>query len=56
VFDFGEIDFIVAPALTSSPTIQASVGDETVLLETIPEIITIDIAAAGEQNEAFVIQ
>jgi hypothetical protein len=67
----GEIDFIVAPALTSSPTIQATVEGKTVLLETIPEIITkkiyhrgasitprdiFDIAAAGEQSEASIIQ
>lgn len=38
-FEFGEIDFIVAPSLTSSPTIQTTVEGEGVLLETIPEII-----------------
>jgi len=60
----GEIDFIVAGAKTSSPTIQKTVEGEAVLLETIPEIITkkiyhrgtsiqprdiFDIAAAAEQ-------
>lgn len=38
-FEFGEIDFIVAQALTSSPTTIAAVQGEAVLLETIPEII-----------------
>lgn len=70
-FDIGEIDFIAAPALTSSPTIEATVEGESVLLETIPEIVTkkvyhrgtsimprdvFDIAAAGEQHEASVIE
>jgi hypothetical protein len=66
VFDkIGAIDFIVARALTASPTSQAKVEGETVLLETIPEIISkkiyyrgssikprdiFDIAAAGEQH------
>jgi len=65
VFDIGEIDFIVAGAMTSSPTTQTNIEGETVLLETIPEIITkkiyhrgssirprdiFDIAAAGEQH------
>nr|WP_246752056.1 nucleotidyl transferase AbiEii/AbiGii toxin family protein [Bradyrhizobium diazoefficiens] len=36
-FGFGEIDFIVAPSLTSSPTTRAIVEGEVVLLETIPE-------------------
>jgi len=60
----GEIDFIVAGAMTSSPTIQTDVDGELVLLETLPEIITkkvyyrgasimprdiFDIAAAGEE-------
>jgi hypothetical protein len=39
-FEIGEIDFIVAQALTSSPTTQATVGGQAVLLETIPEIVT----------------
>jgi len=66
----GEIDFIVAGTLTSSPTTQAIVEGKTVLLETIPEIITkkiyhrgasitprdiFDIAAAGEEHEASLI-
>jgi hypothetical protein len=38
-FEIGEIDFIVARALTSSPTTLAAVEGETVLLESIPEII-----------------
>jgi hypothetical protein len=61
----GAIDFIVGHAMTSSPTTQAAIEGETVLLETIPEIITkkiyhrgssikprdiFDIAAAGEQH------
>jgi hypothetical protein len=60
----GEIDFIVAVAMTTSPTIQTEVDGELVLLESIPEIITkkvyfrranimprdiFDIAAAGEE-------
>jgi hypothetical protein len=63
--DIGEIDFIVGHSRTSSPTTQSTVEGETVLLETIPEIITkkiyhrgsgikprdiFDIAAAGEQH------
>jgi len=38
-FEIGEIDFIVARALTSSPTTQAAVEGKAALLETIPEII-----------------
>jgi hypothetical protein len=72
VFDkIGEIDFIVASALTSSPTTPSVVEGESVLLETIPEIITkkiyhrgtgikprdiFDIAAAGEQHEDLLIK
>lgn len=70
-FEFGEIDFIVAPSLTSSPTTQATVEGETVLLETIPEIITkkvyhrgnsiaprdiFDIAAGSEKHAESVIK
>jgi Nucleotidyl transferase AbiEii toxin, Type IV TA system len=66
----GEIDFIVGHAMTSSPTTQASIEGEAVLLETIPEIITkkiyhrgagikprdiFDIAAAGEQHADLLI-
>jgi Nucleotidyl transferase AbiEii toxin, Type IV TA system len=66
----GEIDFIVAGALTSSPTTQADVEGELVFLETIPEIVTkkiyhrgasimprdiFDIAAACEHQEASVV-
>jgi len=62
----GQVDFIVARTLTASPTIQASIEGENVLLETIPEIVTkkvyyrgfalkprdiFDIAAAGERCE-----
>lgn len=64
-FEFGQIDFIVAPPLTSSPTTQATVEGAMVLLETIPEIIAkkiyhrgnsiaprdiFDIAAGGEKH------
>src|SRR5262249_4469627 len=63
----GEIDFIVGAALTTMPTIEHTVLGETVLLDSIPEIITkkihyrgarinprdiFDIAAAGEQHAA----
>jgi hypothetical protein len=69
--EIGEIDFIVARALTSSPTIRKTVEGEVVLLETIPEIITkkiyhrgavvaprdiFDIAAAAEQHRDAVIK
>jgi hypothetical protein len=66
VFDrIGQIDFIVAGARTSSPTAQTSIDGETILLDSIPEIITkkiyhrgasmkprhvFDLAAAGEQH------
>ena len=68
--DIGEIDFIVGRAMTSSPTIEATIEGENTLLETIPEIITkkiyhrgssikprdiFDIAAAGEQHGASVV-
>jgi Nucleotidyl transferase AbiEii toxin, Type IV TA system len=46
-FEIGEIDFIVAHALTSSPTTQADVEGDAVLLETIPEIITKKIYHRG---------
>jgi len=67
----GEIDFIVGHVMTTSPTIQAVIEDEAILLETIPEIITkkiyyrgssikprdiFDIAAAGEQHADSVIE
>lgn len=67
----GAIDFIVAGTLTSSPTTQADIQGEAVLLETIPEIITkkiyyrgtsikprdiFDIAAAGERHGDQVIK
>jgi Nucleotidyl transferase AbiEii toxin, Type IV TA system len=66
----GEIDFIVGHAMTPSPTTQATIEGEAILLETIPEIITkkiyypgssikprdiFDIAAAGEQHADAVI-
>lgn len=69
--EIGEIDFIVAGAKTSSPTIQHTVEGESVLLETIPEIITkkichrgasivprdiFDIAAGADQHEDSIIQ
>jgi nucleotidyltransferase AbiEii toxin of type IV toxin-antitoxin system len=72
VFDnIGEIDFIVAPTLTSSPTTQADIEGEAVLLETIPEIITkkiyyrpasikprdiFDVAAASKQHKDSLIK
>jgi hypothetical protein len=61
----------VASTLTRSPTTKATVKGETVLLETIPEIITkkiyhrgssimprdvFDIAAAGEQHEDSILK
>lgn len=70
-FEFGEIDFIVAPSLTSSPTTRATVEGEMVLLETIPEIIAkkiyhrgdsiaprdiFDIAAASEKHAESIIK
>jgi hypothetical protein len=70
-FEFGEIDFIVASSLTSSPTTEATVEDEVVLLETIPEIIAkkvyhrgtnimprdiFDIAAGGEKHAESIIK
>ncbi|MBB4426826.1 hypothetical protein GGD66_005402 [Bradyrhizobium sp. CIR48] len=70
-FEFGEIDFIVAPSLTSSPTTRATVEGEAVLLETIPEIIAkkihyrgksiaprdiFDIAAGSEKHAESVIR
>jgi Nucleotidyl transferase AbiEii toxin, Type IV TA system len=69
-FDAGEIDFIVASSLTSSPATTETVEGEVVQLETIPEIITkkiyhrgssmmprdiFDVAAAGEQHEDAII-
>ncbi len=68
--NIGEIDFIVARALTSRPTIPMTVDGEDVLLETIPKIITkkiyhragsikprdvFDIAAAGETHADSII-
>lgn len=70
-FEFGEIDFIVAQSLTSSPTTDATVEDEAVLLETVPEVIAkkiyhrgnsimprdiFDIAAGGEQHAESIIR
>jgi hypothetical protein len=46
-FEFGEIDFIVAQSLTSSPTTGATVEDEAVLLETVPEVIAKKIYHRG---------
>ena len=66
-FDIGEIDFIVASALTSEPITPQTIENEVVLLETVPEIITkkvyhrgaaitprdiFDIAAAGDTHTA----
>jgi Nucleotidyl transferase AbiEii toxin, Type IV TA system len=70
-FEFGEIDFIVAASLTSSPTTEATVEGEVVLLETIPEVIAkkvyhrgtsimprdiFDIAAGGEKHAESIIK
>jgi len=59
----GEIDFIVALPLSTAPTTEAKVDGQSIILETVPEIITkkvyyraaslkprdiFDIAAAGE--------
>lgn len=70
-FEFGEIDFIVAQALTSSPTTHATVENEAVLLETVPEVIAkkvfhrgnmimprdiFDIAAGGEKHAEAIIK
>lgn len=69
--DIGQIDFIVGPSLTSSPTSRRTIEGEIVDLETIPEIITkkifyrgssirprdiFDIAAAAETNADPVIE
>ena len=43
----GEIDFIVAGALTDDPTTKFEIDDEAVDLETIPEIITKKIYHRG---------
>ncbi len=68
--DIGEIDFIAASSLTSTPTIAKTVEGKDVQLETIPEIITkkiyhrglsikprdiFDIAAAGDKHADSVI-
>jgi hypothetical protein len=45
--NLGEIDFVVAQPLTSSPTIMISVEGELVCLETIPEIIVKKIHYRG---------
>jgi hypothetical protein len=70
-FDFGEIDFIVASSLTSTPTTKTEVENEIVLLETIPEVIAkkvyhrgdsiaprdiFDIAAGGEKHAETIIK
>jgi len=67
----GQVDFIVARALTASPTNQTSIEGEIVLLETIPEIVAkkvyyrgfalkardiFDIAAAGEHGEVPLVE
>ena len=69
--DIGEIDFIVAQEMTSSPATATTVEGEVVLLETIAEIITkkiyyrranikprdiFDIAAAGEEHADSLIE
>ncbi len=45
--DIGEIDFIVAAALTSNPSTSESVHGEDVQLETIPQIIAKKIFHRG---------
>ncbi|WFU16691.1 nucleotidyl transferase AbiEii/AbiGii toxin family protein [Bradyrhizobium sp. CB3481] len=45
--DMGQIDFIVGPSLTTSPTTRRTIEDETVELENIPEIITKKIYHRG---------
>jgi Nucleotidyl transferase AbiEii toxin, Type IV TA system len=67
----GEIDFIVAPTITSSPTTSTHIDGEAIVLETVPEIIAkkicyrgsmirprdiFDIAAAGERHEAPIVE
>lgn len=47
-FDSGEIDFIVGQAMTETPTILREIEGETILLETIPEIITKKIFYRGK--------
>ena len=69
--DVGEIDFIVGPSMTPSPTSRRTIEGEAVDLENIPEIITkkiyyrgssirprdiFDIAAAAEHHAASVIE
>ena len=52
----GEIDFIVAGAMTTLPTTAGTIDGEIVLLETIPEIITKKIyhrAAALKPRDIF---
>ena len=71
VFGIGEIDFIVAGALTSSPTIRREIEGEIIQLETIAEIVAkkifyrgsnimprdvFDIAAAGEGSADAIIE
>lgn len=67
----GQIDFIVAGALTPAPATEFNVDGQTVLLETVPEIIAkkiyyrgsnmqprdiFDIAAAGEERPESLIE
>lgn len=69
--DIGEIDFIVATALTDNPTIERTIEGVATLLETVPEIITkkvfyrganlkprdiFDLAAAGREFRNDVVQ
>jgi hypothetical protein len=49
---FGEMDFIVAGAMTSSPTTQTTVEGEAVLLESIPEIITKKNLSSGDLDNS----
>lgn len=46
-FEIGEIDFIVAQALTLVPTTPATVEGKSILLETVPEILAKKIYHRG---------
>jgi hypothetical protein len=69
--EIGQIDFIVGPSMTPSPTMRRTIEGEIVDLENVPEIITkkiyyrgtnirprdiFDIAAAAETHAASVVK
>lgn len=69
--EIGQIDFIVGPSMTPSPTTRRTIEGETVDLENVPEIITkkvyhrgtnirprdiFDIAAAAEAHADSVVE